>query len=317
MNGQLRNRIWISLVLTASILALLVTSGCGNSTKSTVPEKPANPFEMALVGTDSTLEVMTWNLEHFAKSTTTTTDHVIKVIEALEVDVIGLQEIENASYFQAVIDGLDGWTGFKASSAGYSLNLAFIYREDVNFQVESIQEIMTSENREFPRRPLMLLGSFDGMPIAVINNHLKCCGDGYIDEDEAWDEETRRRDACLLLEDYALTNLTGRRVYFIGDFNDELTDNMDHNVFANFLGDPAQWRAADMVVAEGPSSGWSFLGWPSHLDHIIINAPLFSAVDGSDTEIYVVPLHSFLPLGYRQYDDDISDHLPVVLKLKI
>jgi endonuclease/exonuclease/phosphatase family metal-dependent hydrolase len=112
-------------------------------------------------------------------------------------------------------------------------------------------------------------------------------------------------------------NLSDRRVYIIGDFNDVLTDNMANNVFANFLEKPDVWRASDMSIAEGSSSGWSFPGWPSHLDHIIINQPLFEAADGPDAEVHVIPLPSYLPNGWSQYDEDISDHLPVVLKLKL
>ncbi len=312
----MKNKHRIGLLLALILLGLMLVAGCGSSSKSTVPPEPENPFELAKVGTDTTFEVMTWNLEHFAKSRTTTSDLVIKVVKSLEVDIIGLQEIESTSYFQQVIDGLDGWTGLRASSAGYGINLAFLYREDAKLEVESIQEIMTGLWQPFPRSPLLLLGSFDGQPMAIINNHLKCCGDGTIDEDDSGDEETRRRDACLLLEDYARQNLAGRHVYFIGDFNDELTDSSSKNVFANFLGDPEQWRAVDLSIAQGPSAGWSFPGWPSHLDHIIINESLFAAADGPDAEVHVVPLHSFLPLGWPQYDSDISDHLPVVLKLK-
>ncbi len=298
------------------LVLILTVAGCGNSTESTIPEAPANPFAAARVGTDSTLEVMTWNLEHFAKNNNTTSTLVTLALQALDVDLIGLQEIESTVQFQKVVDGLDGWEGYKARSAGYSINLAFLYRTDGLLEVESIQEIMTTDNRPFPRNPLLLLGSFDGKPIAVINNHLKCCGDGHIDEADSWDEETRRRDACLLLEEYVLTHLPNRSIFIIGDFNDDLTEPVDRNVFANFLGDPAQWRAADLPIAEGSSGGWSFPGWPSHLDHIIIDQSLFAAADGPDAEINVVPIYSFMSGGWSGYDRDISDHLPVVLKLK-
>jgi len=307
----------ILILCVALLLALLVVGGCGNSTKTTVPEAPANPFELAKVGTDSTFEVMTWNLEHFAKNEVITTEWVIQAVKGVDVDIIAMQEIYSGFRFQAVVDGLEGWSGFKANSAGYDIDLAFLYKTDSHLEMESIQELMTDEWLPFPRSPLLFLGTFDGKPIAVINNHLKCCGDGVIDEENERDEETRRLDACLLLEDYVLENLAERRVYLVGDFNDELTDATNKNVFANFLGDPNQWLVADLVIAEGDASGWSFPGWPSHLDHIIINQPLFEAAGGSDTEVHVIPLQSFMPNGWSQYDHDISDHLPTVLKLKL
>ena len=72
---------------------------------------------------------------------------------------------------------------------------------------------------------------------------------------------------------------------------------------------------ADMAIAKGPGSGWSFPGWPSHLDHILINAPLFEAFESKGTLVQVVPLHTFLRNGLSDYDPLISDHLPVVLRL--
>ncbi len=299
------------------LVALLVLGGCGNSTKTTDPVVPDNPFDLAKVGTDSTFEVMTWNLEQFAKNEAVTTDWVIQAVQGLDVDIIAMQEIYSGFRFQAVVDGLEGWSGFKANSASYDVDLAFLYRTDGPLQMESIQELMTDLWKPFPRSPLLFQGTFDGKPIAVINNHLKCCGDGTIDEADDRDEETRRRNACILLEEYVLGNLSNHRVYLVGDFNDELTDDLDQNVFANFLGDPNQWLVCDLEIAQGSASGWSFPGWPSHLDHIIINQPLFEAAGGSDTEVMVVPLQSFMPNGWTQYDHDISDHLPLVLKLKL
>ncbi|MCP4293262.1 MAG: hypothetical protein GY780_15670 [bacterium] len=63
---------------------------------------------------------------------------------------------------------------------------------------------MINEGQPFPPRPLMLLDSIDVHLIAIIYNHLKCCGDGFINGNNSWNEETRRRDAFLFLEDFAV-----------------------------------------------------------------------------------------------------------------
>ncbi len=250
---------WLPAFLLPALLLLLTFTGCGNSTHTQLPTGQENPFAAVAVGTDSTLEVMTWNLENFAKAGDTTTRSVIQVVQALDVD----------------------------------------------------QEILTDDWRAFPRSPLLLLGRYDGRPIAVINNHLKCCGDGIIDEDDEGDQETRRQSACRQLEAYAEANLAGKAVFLIGDFNDELTDPEPDNVFQNFLDDARNWSILDMGIAEGPASGWSFPSWPSHLDHIIVNFD-----PAADALVRVPALAQQLSGGWFEYEQNISDHLPVITRIR-
>jgi len=302
----------ISLLLLTAILGL---ASCGDSEKSIVPVVE-NPFEGATVGTDSTLEVATWNLEHFAKMDGETVTAVIQAIEGMDVDIIALQEIQDLTYFRQVREGLENWDGDRATSASYSINLAFLYRVDGDLQVDSIYEILVEYSRELPRRPFVLEGRFKSVPMVVINNHYKCCGNGIIGESD-WDEETRRRDASLLLDEFIRANYTDKHVFVVGDFNDNLADIPTRNVFQNFLDASDHYRFVDMAIAEGPGSGWSYPSWPSHLDHIMVTAPVFEAISGSDTEVLVLPLHTFMRNGLVDYSPLISDHLPVVLKLAL
>ena len=180
--------------------------------------------------------------------------------------------------------------------------------------MDSVQEILTSYDREFPRAPYVMEGRFKGTSVVVINNHFKCCGDNYISTDP-WDEEARRRDAGILLDAYVRDNYAGRNVIIVGDLNDSLTDGPASNVFNVFFDDPATWRFVDMAIAQGPSSGWSFPGWPSHLDHILLAAPLFDAMEGPAAAVSVLPVYSGFPGGWNDYDRNMSDHLPVAVKL--
>jgi endonuclease/exonuclease/phosphatase family metal-dependent hydrolase len=266
-------------------------------------------------GTAATIEVATWNLEHFPKRGLVTVDQTARALQAMDVDVVALQEIEDAAYFRALDDRLGDWTGVRAVSAAYNINLAFLYRVGGDWVTDSVGEILTGYSREFPRAPLVLQGRFQGVPVVVINIHFKCCGDNYFDPSDEWDEEVRRRDAGLLLDQYVRTNFPDQKVIIVGDMNDSLTDAADRNVFNVFLNDPDAWRFVDLAIAQGPAGGWSYPGWPSHLDHILVTAALFPALDGPAAEVAVVPLFLGYPLGWSGYDRDLSDHLPVALKL--
>ncbi len=310
----MQTRVKMTLLILAVVLATSLLVGCGATDSTTDPGDP-NPFAPARVGTDSTLEVMTWNLEHFAKEGAVTANHVIAAVEGLQVDIIALQEIESLTYFNRVREGLPGWTGDRATSAYGGLNLAFLYPIDGEVQVTAVFEILTEYRTPLPRSPLVLEGNFRGTDFVVINNHYKCCGDNVINESNPWDEEVRRRDASLLIDDFIRTNYPDRAVIVVGDLNDNISDLTNANVFQNFIDAPELYRFVDMEIAQREDVLWSFPSWPSHLDHILITNELFAGFEGPAALVQVVPLHNLIG-GWSVYDKTLSDHLPVVLRLQ-
>jgi endonuclease/exonuclease/phosphatase family metal-dependent hydrolase len=310
LNRLLRQLAALLLLFLTVVLALI--SGCGGGGTKVYAPQPDNMFETLRVGRDSTFEVLTWNLENFAKAGNTTVEHLVAAVQGLDVDVVALQEIEDRAYFNAVVAQLDGWSGYRAGGTSTRMELAYLYRTDGPMQVDTIYEIMTGMSRPFPRPPLVLQGALDGQPTVVINNHFKCCGDGEIDGDDDYDEETRRQEACVLLENYVNQYFADHQVIILGDMNDQISDERENNVFQNFIDDSQGWRFADFDIAN-EGTLWSFPGWPSHIDHILVNAGLFDVLDADDSLVQVVPVHSLF--SGNKYDQEISDHLPVVMRL--
>ncbi|RLD22891.1 MAG: hypothetical protein DRI54_08040, partial [Bacteroidetes bacterium] len=178
----------------------------------------------------------------------------------------------------------------------------------------AIYEIFTTLNRQFPRAPLVMELTFMEKEYIVINNHLKCCGDGIIDPDDPWDEETRRKDACELLNQYIAFNFNSERVVLTGDFNDDLADVPPNNIFEVFLSDSDHYLATDLEIAHGSPLDWSYPTWPSHLDHVIITNELFEDFESEDSEIEVVKIEDDMSGGFWEYQNNISDHRPVAIK---
>ena len=265
-------------------------------------------------GTDETFEVITWNIEWFPKNGQITIDSVTTIIEALDVDVIALQEIDQKDAFEELVNNLDGWDAFFVDDE-YS-GLAYIYKTD-KIEITSIYEIYTEQEywRPFPRSPLVMEMSYSGHDFVIVNNHLKCCGDGILNLSDKWDEETRRYDACNLLRQFFNDNFQNKNIILLGDLNDILTDNFGNNVFQVFLSDPYNYKFADMKIAEGSSYDWSYPNWPSHLDHILISNELFELFNNSESVIKTIRVDDFLRGGISEYDDLISDHRPVALKM--
>jgi endonuclease/exonuclease/phosphatase family metal-dependent hydrolase len=281
-------------------------------------------FQSLNFGTDQTFEIVTLNIEHFPKNLSVTVEYAAQIIRGLNADIYALQEIESNTYFEAIIemlnnnDPLNTWSGYRATSASYSVNLAYIYKTNI-IEISDIYEIYASYDysREFPRRPLMMEMQWNGTDIYIINNHLKAMGDGYLDLGYEWDEETRRFDACNLLDEYISQNLPDENVIVLGDMNDELTDSQSNNVFIAFLNEVDEYDFTDMEIAEGSSVYWSYPSWPSHLDHILITNELFDEFILEDSNIQTLMIDVFLDGGWSEYDNNISDHRPVGFKLEL
>ena len=168
---------------------------------------------------------------------------------------------------------------------------------------------------QFFRQGFEVVGFNHEADVYIINNHLKAMGDGYLDLGDIWDEETRRFDACNLLDEYISQNLPNENVIVLGDMNDELTDSQSNNVFVSFLNEIDEYDFVDMEIAEGSSVYWSYPSWTSHLDHILITNELFDEFILEDSDIQTLRIDVLLDGGWSEYDQNISDHRPVGLKL--
>ncbi len=267
-------------------------------------------------GEAATFEVMTWNIEWFPKNGTTTIDSVRKVIEALDVDIIALQEISDTFAFKQLVDSLDGYEALFATN--YYTGLAYLYKTDSVEIVDYYEIFHTSQHwNNFPRAPKVLEVRFRNQDFIIINNHFKCCGDGYLNYGSSSDQENRRYEATNLLKGYIDNNFPTKNVIWTGDLNDVLNDPYPNNVFQNVLDDTSNFVAADMDIATSLIFNWSYPSWPSHLDHIILTNELFDEFEASGSSIETIRIDDFMAGGFNEYDSKISDHRPVAIKFNL
>ncbi|MGB2279678.1 MAG: hypothetical protein ACPH16_06805, partial [Flavobacteriales bacterium] len=157
--------------------------------------------------------------------------------------------------------------------------------------------------------------TFSGMIFYVINIHLKCCGDGTLDESDSGDEETRRRAASNAIKYYIDNNLADKNVLLVGDYNDLIEDNISNNVFQSFIDDSDNYLFADMSIANGNPQNFSFPNWPSHIDHILITNELFDEFNSNESDITTIQVDNYISGGFSSYDALITDHMPVGISL--
>jgi endonuclease/exonuclease/phosphatase family metal-dependent hydrolase len=265
-------------------------------------------------GTDSTFEVVSWNIEWFPKNGQVTADSVKIIIQSLAADVYALQEIDDTTLLKQVVSTIPGYAcHFKFSHYG---GLAYVYNTNT-VQVNAKYEIYTSQSywNAFPRSPQVLELTFNNEDYVIIDNHLKCCGDGVLDLNDTSDEENRRLRAINLLKTYIDSIFSNDKVIVVGDWNDILTDPTSNNVFNSFLND-SDYLFVDFPIALGSSANFSFPTWPSHLDHILISDELFADFSKPNSELSCIRIDDYMS-SWSAYDYNISDHRPVGLKLEV
>ena len=274
----------------------------------------AQDLDELYFGTDETFEVMTWNIEWFPKNDQITVDYVTQIIQALDIDLLAIQEVDDTDMFDQMLNELPEYTGYLESA--WFAGLAYIYKTDV-IEINDIYEIYTTSPywSAFPRSPMVMDLNFMGENLFIINNHFKCCGDGIMNLDDLGDEETRRYTASNLLKEYIDTNLPNENVIVLGDLNDILTDVLANNVFQMIINDTENYLFADMEIAEGNSADWSYPWWPSHIDHIFITNELFDELDNGVSAVQTMKIDDYMDGGFDDYYENISDHRPVALKL--
>ena len=280
---------------------------------SMIPTIVAQNLEDLFFGDESSLDIATWNIEWFPKNDQVTVNYVTEIIELLDLDILAIQELDDTTMFDQMLENLPAYAGYYQSS--WFAGLAYIYKTDL-VEVNNIYEIYTTSPywNAFPRSPMVMDINFMGENYFIINNHFKCCGDGIIDFDDMSDEENRRYTAINLIKQYIDNNLPDKNVIVLGDLNDDIAES-SYNVFQEVLDDSTHYQFADIEIAQGNSSEWSFPNWPSHLDHILITNELFDSAN--NLEVQTIKIDEYLDGGWSEYDQNISDHRPVAMKLNL
>ena len=264
-------------------------------------------------GSDTTLDIVSWNIEWFPKNSLTAT-YVEKILKNLNADIYALQEIEDTILMKQVISNISGYEAYFKSS--YYGGLAYIYNSNT-ISVNDQFEIFNSQQywNAFPRSPQVLDCNHKGKNYILINNHFKCCGDGLLNLNSSNDEENRRKQAANYLKQYVDNNFSLNNVIVLGDLNDNLVDPNVHNVFINIINDTLNYLFTDINIAQNNTGNWSYPSWPSHLDHILITDELFQNFTHSSSKIEVIKLDEYMS-GWNNYENNVSDHRPIGLKLQ-
>lgn len=253
------------------------------------------------VGGPDTLDVATWNIENFPKSPDAIA-YAADIIASLDVDVVVCEEIASVEAWDELVARLPDHAGVlsthRYTPTSYQ-KIGVLYRES-ELTASAGELLFVGQENAFPRPPLLVhLGAGD-LSIDLVGVHLKA---GTAPEDRA-----RRAEAVRDLDAWIRAQVDGGgedEVIVLGDFNSTLEADDLADVWPPLLDATDRYRVRTTELAADDQA--SFL--PAHvlLDHIVTTAGLVDEVGARAAIIPDVATH------VARYEDDVSDHVPVVL----
>ena len=291
------------------ITKIIPNNNSGNSGGgTTLPTEPvAGKYANCLsVLSNQTLDVVTWNIEHFPKSPGTIA-LLNEMISTMDADIIAVQEIESTANFNTLVSGLPGYAGALAPGSGQ--RAGYIYKTSEITSFDPVVELFTDDNCAFPRPALKAtITHVSGRVVTLLNVHLKCCDDGPTASCPSAID--RRKSAAAKIKSYIDTSLPNASVIVLGDYNEDLTEPEGNGVFNTLKADATNYKFADLEIAEGSTANFSYQsgGYLSHLDHMLITNELFENLDEVRTIIF--------KNCDASYESTVTDHFPVIMRLK-
>ena len=290
---------------------------------------------------ENQIEIISWNIQTFPQLNTTS-DYVKSLLESWNADIYVFQEMGDNNTLISMINAMPEYS-YVLSSETSNWDFALVYKTansdctacgtvtynshnelwaDTPNSNDNDNDYENNALYQFASRPpmenyLTWTNGTKSVDLYVTNIHYKCCGDGDLDITDKGAESTRRHYASTLLRDHIMNNRQGDYVVLAGDFNNIGDEQSILNPSIAPLTDPDQnsnyFKMVDEYVFAQSSSTWSWQGWRSsfgaaHLDHIIINQPLFQFESVSDGGI----INMLNETGMSNYDidDKLSDHQP-------
>lgn len=269
------------------------------------PPPPSVIGDVPRLGTGDSFELAAWNIENFPKNREKSLSMTASIFQQMDLDIIGVEEIADSEAFRELLDKLPAYGSVLSSheyNPGEYQKLGLLYREE-QFQYRSHRLLFEGDAYAFPRPPLEVRlrfrqGSRQGQDLIVIVVHLKASGDQT--------SRLRREKANLILADHVQQleqAASDVPVAIIGDFNERTTLEAGRLVFQPWLSRPDLYQFYTEPL--GAAGDYSFIS-PSKplIDHII------STKDLIFEEVNIPKLEMIVP----NYEPEVSDHLPVVVR---
>ena len=288
-----------------AILALVVAvSGC----RSTPPAQGAGGGGGGPTATSSSIggsfatefTLGTWNLETFPKTSETIPQVASRILNE-PIHLLAVQEIDNTAAFDTLLQSLDGYAGVLNDDNSAFLRVGLIY-DTSRIQISEVETIFFANKHAFPRPPLKArveakLRDGTVFDFVVVVVHLKAKLDPASRE--------RRELAIKVIDQWLQGELqSGEQDYIVlGDYNDELGDQPDVNVFTPLLDASDSYTFLTEPLEN--SGDYTFIPFKSFLDHVLVTNSVLDVLGTGAAKVQAYDKQN------ANYEAQISDHRPV------
>ncbi len=298
------------------------------------------------ISTDSTFDVVTWNMEFFGSTlpnygpsdVALQLQNAITMIQAIDADIIAVQEVSDTGLLDALVDSLGNYARVCSDVYSYSFEpadpnfpaqqLCFIYNtntvtitdEQVLFEqfYTDARTGVTTDMSDYPtgsassfwasgRLPYMVTAEVNVQGIPATVRLINI----HAKSGGGSSDIARKTYDAQALKDTLDAYYANDMVIVLGDYNDDVDVSIGGGVtpYANFVNDTAAYTPVSQVLSEAGFRSYVFSD--NMIDHITITDELYdSYIDNS--------VYTFIPFNLiDNYSGTTSDHLPVVSRFDV
>ena len=309
------------------LLAPCCVAACALSSEEheNVPEQVETAVQAVTIpakGGATTLDLASWNIEWFGDTSNGPSNEALQlqnvrdVISGTDFDIWGFAEVVDSAQWNNLESQLPGYTGFLANESnvidgaayysGFSnteQKVGILYKSSLATVLDA-RVILTANDNDFAGRPPMqvtLRVTLNGTTedIVVIVMHAKCCTDNT-----SWQ---RRSTASNALKSYLDTTYPTRKVWVIGDFNDDVDTSISPghaSPYANFVNDAADYKFPTQALSSAGIA--STVSYSDTIDHHLNSNDSNALYIADSVAVYRVDQY------IASYGTTTSDHYPVL-----
>ncbi len=287
------------------------------------PDPLPQPIAIPAQGTESTLDLATWNLLNFGstgqgpRGETLQLARIRDVILGTDADVWGVQEVARADAFASLLSHLPGYAGLLANddavvggSDSYGsgeIKVGLIFKSSA-VEVTGARIILSELDHEFAGRPPLEVRvrlNHGGLARAAVVIVLHAKADSQV---ASWE---RRAAAAAGLKEYLDSALADDIVLVPGDWNDDVDESITSGrdtPYRAFVDAAPDWIFPTAALTSAGVT--SILGYDDVIDHILASNEIMAWYEPGSALVHRVDEH--IP----DYEDTTSDHLPVLVRFR-